>query len=72
MITLTEEIIRNGTKTNSMYETNTVRGRATKKDMEIYLAKESASIKTKVKPNAMKIRKFDKIDLNSINPVKVI
>ena len=70
-MTLAEETILRGTKCNSMYETNTVRGNATATDMNAYMAKESASLRNqvKIKPNAMKPMKFKEIDLNSLSPI---
>lgn len=72
-VTLTEETISRGTKYNSMYEPNSVRGSATKADMMEYYKKESGSIRPKSmsKPNAMKVCKFKPIDLLSLSPVSV-
>lgn len=59
-MTLAQEIILSGTKSNSMYERYTVRGRATVEDMRRYLDKESVAscIAKPMKPNAMKVQKF--------------
>lgn len=72
-MTLAKETISRGTKNNSMYETNTVRGSATASDMREYLAKESC-IKHSTKksqPNAMKPLKLPPVDLQSISPIKI-